>query len=147
LLATNGLFCWVFLVALNNFFYLWKFHKLINRFEGHFCFVIHVFIISHLVHVVWANWANDLLALLVVPHLLVFVKLVLVQFIKEGKWSWSVNSLLFVGRVDLVLNLSMLFGFLFLFDFFSNNKLLGSMLFVLLVLFMLFVFFVFFLFF
>ena len=127
-----------FLIGLNNLLYFGELDKLVYWLVSNLCLVRDILVIGHLVHVVWAHWPDDVLLLLVVPHLCVLIQLVFVQLVKQGEWSRSVDFLFLFWGLNLFLYF---FGLLFLFDFFAQNYVLVAC--ALLLLLMLFVFLVF----
>lgn len=97
-----------------------KFDELFEGFEGHTCVIVDLVVVDHLVHVVGGDWTNDVLPVLVVPHLCVLLQSALVQLVEQREGSWLVVllllfcSLLILSFADeedlLLLALSFLFA-------------------------------------
>lgn len=90
------------LLGFEDFGDLAELDELVDGLEGNAGIIIDFAVVDHLVHIVGGDRADDVLTLLVVPHLRVLVQSTLVQLIKECEWSWLVVLFLFLAHKQLL---------------------------------------------
>ena len=90
---------------LNYSSYLAKFHKFFNGLEGDFRIISNGLKPDHFIHVIGRNWSNYIFFFLVEPDLLILLELTFIHLVEQGKWSWFVDFLSFLGLLGFIFGL------------------------------------------